>query len=155
MGHIHEKMDFTASIFIVHEGKVLLHRHKTLGIWLQPGGHIELDEDPNEAAVREAKEETGLAIELVGEKPDEFHTKYSVRQLIAPRFMNRHFIGEGQTHEHIDMVYFAKSKNAELRPEEGSGEVRWFTRKELSDPSFDLLPDVRFYAETALKELAS
>ncbi len=57
MAHIHEKIDFTASVYIVFKNKVLLHKHKKLGIWLQPGGHIELDEDPNEAALREAKEE--------------------------------------------------------------------------------------------------
>ena len=49
MAHIHEKIDFTTSVFIVRDGKVLLHKHKKLGIWLQPGGHIELDEDPNQA----------------------------------------------------------------------------------------------------------
>ena len=49
MAHIHEKIDFTTSVFIVRNGKVLLHKHKKLGIWLQPGGHIELDEDPNQA----------------------------------------------------------------------------------------------------------
>ncbi len=60
MAHLHEKIDFTASVYIVREGKVLLHKHKKLGIWLPPGGHIEPEEDPNQAALREAKEESGL-----------------------------------------------------------------------------------------------
>lgn len=41
-------------------GRVLLHRHKRLGIWLQPGGHIETGERPWDAAVRETREETGI-----------------------------------------------------------------------------------------------
>ena len=33
------------------------------------GGHIELHEDPEQAALREAKEESGLEVELLGERP--------------------------------------------------------------------------------------
>ena len=61
MPHVHEKIDFTASVFIVNGDAVLLGKHEKFHRWLQPGGHIELDEDPNEAALREVKEETGLA----------------------------------------------------------------------------------------------
>ena len=46
MPHIHEKIDFTVSLFIVQDGKVLVIHHKKLGQWLPIGGHIELDEDP-------------------------------------------------------------------------------------------------------------
>ena len=97
MAHIHEKIDFTVSVYVVHENKVLLHIHKVLGIWLPPGGHIELDEDPNEAAVREAKEETGLDIELIGEAHS-YDSPYNARELIPPRFLNRHFFDESHTH---------------------------------------------------------
>ena len=57
MAHIHEEIDFTASVLIVHKNKVLLRKHEKYNIWLGPGGHIELNEDPNETAVKEAKEE--------------------------------------------------------------------------------------------------
>ena len=46
MPHIHEKIDFTVAIFVVHDGKVLLIHHRKLDQWLPLGGHIELDEDP-------------------------------------------------------------------------------------------------------------
>src|SRR3989344_2869084 len=101
MAHIHEKIDFTTSIYIVYEHKVLLHKHKKLHIWLPPGGHIELDEDPNEAAIREAKEETGLDVELVGEER-RYDSPYQSRDLIAPRFLNRHFYDTGTAHEHVN-----------------------------------------------------
>jgi len=154
MAHIHEKIDFTASVFIVRDGKVLLHKHKRLGIWLQPGGHIELDEDPVQAVLREAKEETGLEIELVGEQPQQFETIYNTRVLMTPRFMNRHFFDADHTHEHVDLVYFARAKAGEPVAEEDAAPVRWMSKEELTDPALDILPDVQFYALAALKELS-
>ena len=55
----------TASGFLVHNGKVLLIKHKKLGYWLAPGGHVEEDELPHEAAEREVWEETGLKVKAV------------------------------------------------------------------------------------------
>ena len=57
---------FCASAYIIDPStlKILLVKHKKYGRWVQPGGHIEHDEFPEEAAVREAYEETGLKIEL-------------------------------------------------------------------------------------------
>jgi len=54
---------FTASAFVVNEArtKTLLIEHPKYHIWVQPGGHIEQGELPIEAAIREAKEETGLS----------------------------------------------------------------------------------------------
>ena len=69
MAHIHEKIDFTVAVFIVENGKVLLVHHRKLDKWLPIGGHIELDEDPEQAALREAAEESGFQVELVGERP--------------------------------------------------------------------------------------
>ena len=50
MAHLHEKIDFTVSLFIVEKGKLLLIHHRKLDRWLPIGGHIELDEDPEQAA---------------------------------------------------------------------------------------------------------
>jgi len=57
MPHLHEKIDFTVAIFVVHEGRVLVIHYRKLDKWLPLGGHIELDEDPEQAALREAREE--------------------------------------------------------------------------------------------------
>ncbi len=113
MAHIHEKIDFTVAIFVVHEGKVLLIHHRNLNKWLPLGGHIELDEDPETAALREAKEESGLEVELLGERPPT--TEPGTRALIAPRFLDIHRITD--THEHIGMIYWA-------RPEERHADAR-------------------------------
>lgn len=154
MGHIHEKIDFTASVYIVFKGEVLLHKHKLLNIWLPPGGHIELDEDPNEAAIREAKEETGLDIQLVGETHAYNTPPYMARDLIPPKFLNRHFMGASHTHEHIDMAYFARSQSDDARHEIEGGEIRWFTKEEIENNEFDIIADVQHHALAALEELS-
>jgi 8-oxo-dGTP pyrophosphatase MutT (NUDIX family) len=63
MAHIHAQYDFVNAAFMVHPktGRVLLVRHKKLGGLFAPGGHIELDEDPDQALFREIEEETGMA----------------------------------------------------------------------------------------------
>src|SRR5881394_2368052 len=108
MAHIHEKIDFTVAIFVVHKGKILLIHHRKLNSWLPLGGHIELDEDPETAAVREAKEESGLDVVLLGQRPPT--TSSGTRALIAPRFLDIHRITD--THEHIGMIYWARPKNS-------------------------------------------
>ena len=55
----------TATVYVVNDGKVLLHLHKKYNTWFPLGGHVEVDEFPYEAAIREVKEESGLEIELV------------------------------------------------------------------------------------------
>jgi len=60
--------DWCATAFVVWEGRILLHHHAKLQRWLPPGGHVELDELPDDAAVREVLEETGVHVELLGER---------------------------------------------------------------------------------------
>ena len=62
---------FTVAVFVQWEGKILLHFHRKLGMWLPPGGHIEQGELPDNAAVREVLEETGSEVELVGERRED------------------------------------------------------------------------------------
>ncbi len=95
--------DFTATAFVYWQGKTLLHRHKKLGLWLPCGGHIAPHELPDDAAIREVLEESGVEIELVGEKALSIPLP---KQLIRPRGVQLEFIQEG--HEHIDLIYLAK-----------------------------------------------
>jgi 8-oxo-dGTP pyrophosphatase MutT (NUDIX family) len=67
----HPGRHFTVAVFVVWEGIVLLHLHRKLAMWLPPGGHVERDEIPDDAAVREVFEETGLNVELVREKRED------------------------------------------------------------------------------------
>lgn len=87
---------FTASGFVVHPDgdRILLVHHALLGIWVQPGGHIDpADRSVIEAARREIVEETGLTdlapvveglvdvdiheFDASGDQPDHLH--YDVR----------------------------------------------------------------------------
>jgi 8-oxo-dGTP pyrophosphatase MutT (NUDIX family) len=95
--------DFTATAFVYWQGKTLLHKHKKIGIWLPCGGHIDPHELPDDAAIREVYEESGVEIELIGERT---LTIDEPKQLIRPRGIQLEFIHEG--HEHIDLIYFAK-----------------------------------------------
>ncbi len=149
MAHIHEKIDFTSSIYIVRDGKVLLHKHKKLGIWLPPGGHIELEEDPNQAALREAKEETGFNVEIIGNPRLVESPKDGSKDLIPPMFINRHNFNE--IHEHVDMVYFARPVGGALQSEEEGGEIEWFDEASITTNEKGIRDGVRSYALAALR----
>jgi 8-oxo-dGTP pyrophosphatase MutT (NUDIX family) len=152
MPHIHEKIDYAGDVYIVNEDAVLLRMHDKYHIWLSPGGHVELDEDFVEAAVREAKEETGLDVRLVGEvpTPEEGGMFTEERELMIPRFINRHRISD--THEHISFIYFGVSDTRDVNPAEGEKQdgFKWFTEEELSDPQYSVSPRVQKYARAAL-----
>ncbi|MBU0750043.1 NUDIX domain-containing protein, partial [Patescibacteria group bacterium] len=136
MPHIHEKIDFTVTVYVVNESAVLLRVHDKFKFWLGAGGHIELDEDPNQAAIREVKEEVGLDVRLIGKMPDVAESE-GYRNLIPPSFMNIHSIND--THQHCDLIYFAESdtRNVVQGETEISDEIRWFTKEELMDPAFE------------------
>lgn len=98
--------DFTVAVFVLHRDHLILHRHARLGIWLPPGGHIEPNELPDEAAVREVSEEAGIAVELVGERGIGVDYPGQPRQLVRPEGIQLETISDG--HEHIDLIYFAR-----------------------------------------------
>jgi 8-oxo-dGTP pyrophosphatase MutT (NUDIX family) len=150
VAHIHEKIDFTVAILVVHRGRVLLVHHRQLNKWLPLGGHIELDEDPEAAARREAKEESGLEVELHGERPPT--TEPGTRPLIAPRFLDIHRITD--THEHIGMIYFARPKNGQLTLSvHEHHDIRWCTAEDLDGLQPPLSEAVKWYCRKALKEV--
>jgi len=153
MAHIHEKIDFTVAIFVVQDGKVLVIHHRKLGKWLPLGGHIELDEHPEQAALREAKEESGLDVELLGERPPT--TSPGTRALIAPRFLDIHRISD--THEHIGMIYWARPKNStdiKCATEEHHG-IRWCSADELDKLEPPMSGAVQWYCRKAIGEISS
>ncbi|MEK7559531.1 MAG: NUDIX domain-containing protein [Patescibacteria group bacterium] len=153
MPHIHDKIDFTVEVFIVFRNKVLLRKHDKLKIWLSVGGHIELNEDPNEAAIREAKEEVGLDVKL-DDSLMEFRQENETKELIPPYFLNRHKISGN--HEHITLVYFATSntdKISETIENEKSEDCGWFAKEEII-ANKELASNIRFYALKALEKLS-
>lgn len=155
MPHLHEKIDFTVEVFVVCHSRVLLRKHDKYGIWLGVGGHIELDEDPEEAAVREVKEEVGLDISLHGTRPRFAHEGKEYKELLTPEFLNRHRING--THEHVTLNYFAASLTDNVVPsaDEKSEGWKWFSREELDDPQYGIRESIAHYARAALQALSS
>jgi 8-oxo-dGTP pyrophosphatase MutT (NUDIX family) len=152
MPHIHEKIDFTVAIFVVHERKVLLIHHRALDKWLPLGGHIELDEDPEIAARREAREESGLEVELLGERPPT--TGPGTRALIAPRFLDIHRITG--THEHIGMIYWARPCGGLLAlATDEHHDIRWCAVEDLKSLRPELSDAVEWYCRKAIEEISS
>ena len=98
--------EWTVATFVVHRGRVLLLFHPKIGIWLPPGGHIEHGELPDEAAVREVLEETGVRCQLVGEQGVD--VAYP-QQLVRPFGIQVENIRPGV--QHIDLVYFAVAES--------------------------------------------
>ena len=152
MAHIHEKIDFTVSVFVVHDEKVLLIHHRKLKKWLPLGGHIELDEDPEIAAIRESEEESGLQIQLIGERPPT--SGDGTRALIAPRFLDIHRISE--THEHIGMIYWATCKTSKLRlAEDEHLAIQWYSKEELDNLHPPITKAIKWYCLKSLEEVAA
>ena len=127
---------FTVSGFLSHDGRTALHWHR-LGLWLPPGGHIEPNEDPIQAVLREIEEETGVEALIV---PTSTHYSHDdPRQLPPPVTIGVYEIDEpGNPHQHIDFVYFTRPRAAGApdlagRPDQGEG-WRWVSSEQLSEP---------------------
>lgn len=104
----------TGSAVVVDEaGRVVLHRHKRLGLWLQPGGHVDPGERAAEAAARETLEETGLPTRQPGD---------------APRLVHVDVHPGPRGHLHLDLRYLLLADAATpLAPGAGeSPDVAWF-----------------------------
>lgn len=97
---------FTASALIIENNKVLLLFHKKLNVWLYPGGHVEKNETPEQTLFREVKEETGLDIEIIGEKDEELSDfKNDVTAIYKPYTILCELV---EDHYHNDIIYLCK-----------------------------------------------
>lgn len=102
----------TASAVVAGQRGTVLHRHRRLGRWLQPGGHVDAGESPAEAAVRETVEEIGLAVSHPADGPSLVHLD----------------VHPASGHVHLDLRFLLLA--ADQDPSPGPGEsplARWFT----------------------------
>jgi 8-oxo-dGTP pyrophosphatase MutT (NUDIX family) len=108
----------TGSAIVVGARGTVLHLHRRMGIWLQPGGHVERGETPWDAARRETVEETGLAARHPDTGPELVHVDVHP----APR-----------GHEHLDLRYLLLAPGDDPSPAAGeSPDARWFSWDEAS-----------------------
>lgn len=143
--------DFTVAVFVIWHNHVVLHWHRKLTRWLPPGGHIEPNELPDEAAIREVWEETGLRIRLIGARglPDDFPGQ--PLQLIRPQGIQLEDISPG--HQHIDLVYFAApDAEPQTLPPLDHG-ARWIARDALAE--MDLTDEIRAWLDRAFGDSPS
>lgn len=109
-----------SSIVLDGEGQTALHLHKRLGLWLQPGGHIDAGEWPADAALREANEELGISV------------RHPVE---GPRMVHLDVHDGGRGHLHLDLRYLLlAAEGANFAPGEGeSQDVRWVPVADIDD----------------------
>ncbi|SDM16352.1 ADP-ribose pyrophosphatase YjhB, NUDIX family [Halogranum gelatinilyticum] len=133
----------TATVYIVNDGATALHHHDRLGIRVAPGGHVDRDELPHEAGIREVREETGLDATLVADVADV--DAPDGEPLPQPAHMMLYDINvheDGRVgHQHIDHVYFARVEARDIDPdgddEEGPEAWDWYTREDLQTSDVD------------------
>lgn len=131
------KIDLVVAGYIFSKDKVLLVHHKKLDLWLPVGGHLNKDETPDKALLREIKEETGLDVELI---KNAMPLEGNVRENLAvPFHVNVHSVGD---HDHCCLFYICKALNAEkIVINKELKNFRWFSREELHNKEVPL--DVR------------
>lgn len=154
MPHIHNEPgqhDLTVSAFILNrQGHILVHKHKRLNRYMQPGGHVELHEDPWTALLREIKEETGYT-------PEQLFLKVPPMAMIDnfvadpkcfhpyPISFNTHPIGD-DGHYHTDLGYAFKIFDSKPYTEPAEGESRdilWIDRFNIDNVAYNIPRNVQ------------
>ena len=102
----------TGSAVVVGRRGIVLHIHKRLHRWLQPGGHLEPGEGPWDAALRESHEETGLVV---------------AHPVGGPRLVHVDVHSAAKGHTHLDLRYLLLAPDRDPAPPPGeSPQARWF-----------------------------
>lgn len=154
---------FTSTAFIIDSKKrTLLLWHKRLQRWMPPGGHVDPNETPEDAAKRECKEETSLDVQIIGDPTQDLFAENAEegRMLLKPIAMLLEEIpasperGE-PAHQHMDFLFIAKpldETQAVRIAEEESDHMRWFDLKEVEalDSGTEIFSNVKAYIRTLL-----
>jgi 8-oxo-dGTP pyrophosphatase MutT (NUDIX family) len=124
---------FTASaiVFDDHQQVLLVH-HNKIGRWLYPGGHIDPDEDPAQAAQREVWEETGIHTRVIS---DELFAHPAVTTHAPPYTIIEMDVTDAKVgpHRHIDLVYVLRATSGELAAQlDEVGGARWVQPADLA-----------------------
>jgi len=139
----------TAYVFNPNDRRFLMVHHRKLNMWVPPGGHVDPNEIPDNAAVRETLEETGVSVRLIDRKGP------ADSCLVAPFGIQRNIIKEG-LHEHLDLIYLAVPESdpaqAVLNDRESLG-IGWFTLDEIMSPSFATFVTVRQWSSYFAQEI--
>ena len=147
----------TGTVYIVNGGAVALHEHDRLGLTLPPGGHVDRDELPHEAALRECREETGLDATVVPVRDDEVSPEAPEgRPIPKPRAQMLYDINVHEDgavgHQHVDQIFYATVPSRAIDPspaEAPASEWEWYDREALHGS--DLATDVVAFGTAAIE----
>lgn len=146
---------FTATGIVIDEHKrALVIRHKKLGVWLPPGGHVEPNETPDDAVLREIWEETGIAAAILPNGECQAAGDEWAHVLHTPYAVLLEDIGQRGTHFHIDLVYLcaASGQSGAANPQESTA-LRWMTLPEIEAlDETEIYHNARHLVAKALKE---
>jgi len=109
-------IDLAAHVAIIQDGEILLTKRADVEAWALPGGQVGAGESFAEAAVREAREETGLEVQLT--------------RLVGIYFLPRWLAGDNHS-----VLFAAKPVGGVLQPQEGEViEIRCYAPDALPEP---------------------
>lgn len=114
--YLHLKLG--AGVLVVHEGRLLLLKrahHPWKGAWNLPAGYVEVDESPEQAAMREVREETGLEVAL-------------------DRLLGNYFFDDDPRGNGLLAVFLGRPVSGELTVTDETAEYGYFSPDELPDP---------------------
>ncbi len=141
MENIEKHFCVTTYVLDTKSDKFIFVRHKKLQKWFPAGGHVELNESPDDAAKREVWEETGIK-NLKFIEP-EFIDNYKIDNLLIRPFgiqLNK----VKDNHYHFDLIYFATVDGADLILNEKESEgIEEFSLEEILSPDFDTFENQR------------
>jgi 8-oxo-dGTP pyrophosphatase MutT (NUDIX family) len=130
----------TASAIVVGTRGTVLHLHKRLGRWMQPGGHIDSGETPTDAARRESIEELGLAV---------------THPASGPRLIHLDVHEAALGHTHLDLRYLLIGPADDPDPPPGeSPQARWYDWEEAASMADDALAPALVIARAEWEALA-
>ena len=136
------KKEFTASVYLIENQNVLLLYHPKLQKWVPPGGHVEPNETPSEAARREVREETGIEMEFILQENisiNYWNAKSIERPYLCLLEEFPPYRGN-PAHQHIDFIFIGRPVGDFCE----STFCRWFKWEDLQE----LQPDIEIFNET-------
>ena len=164
MPHIHNKPnqhDMTVSAYIVRkengEWKCMVHFHKKIGMLMQIGGHIELDETPWQTMAHELEEESGYRLEelaVLQYTVDRVQEAGNVTHP-TPLLVNTHNVGNEHYHSDLCYGFLASAEPSTTVAVGESADIRWLTLSELRSGIDDnnVLNDVIYIYEFLLRNI--